>query len=76
MSPPDSRGTRLWRGHTGAVLSVAFSLDGKTLVFGSYDKTLRLWDAATGQPRSAPLEGHTAVLARFVDNLAKGELHI
>ena len=31
------------------VYSVAFRLDGKTLASGSGDKTVKLWDVATGK---------------------------
>ena len=31
--------------HSNTVSSVAFSLDGKTIVSGSWDKTLKVWDA-------------------------------
>ena len=31
--------------HSNWVMSVAFSPDGKTIVSGSYDKTIKVWDA-------------------------------
>lgn len=36
-------------GHTEMIYAVAFSPDGKLVVTGSFDQTLKLWDAATGK---------------------------
>ena len=46
-------------GHTDSVQAVAFSLNGKLIVSGSSDKTVRLWEAETGKLRRARDE-HTA----------------
>src|SRR5207302_1355704 len=46
------------KGHTSFVFAVAFSPDGKTLASGSDDKTIILWNVATGMEQ-ATLKGHT-----------------
>ena len=48
----------LLTGHTSPVYSVAFSRDGRYLVSGSMDSTVRLWDAETGK-HIKTLIGHT-----------------
>ena len=47
------------------VHGVAYSPNGHRLA-GGVDKTVRLWDADTGQPVGAPLTGHTDAVARVV----------
>jgi WD40 repeat protein len=41
------------------VNSVAYSPDGRHIISGSFDKTIRIWDAETGAAVGKPLEGHT-----------------
>jgi hypothetical protein len=48
-------------GHSSAVYSAAFSPDGKQVVSCSADKTVRLWDAATGAALQT-LEGHSSAV--------------
>src|SRR5437588_266038 len=45
-------------GHTDPVYSVDFTPDGSLIVTGSFDKTVKLWDAATLNPVRS-FSGHT-----------------
>ena len=46
------------KGHLGRVTSVSFSPDGKRIVSGCFDSTLKVWDAETGQ-ELLTLKGHS-----------------
>jgi WD40 repeat protein len=46
-------------GHSDTVCSVAFSPDGRRVVSGSDDSTIRIWDAETGETMIGPLQGHS-----------------
>ena len=55
------------KGHEGWITTVAFSPDGTWIVSGGEDKTLRLWDAATGKEKRV-LRGHTAGITTVAFN--------
>lgn len=50
-------------GHRSTIYSLAISPDGKTLVSGSADTTIRIWDTTTGKTDFAPIVNTDAVLA-------------
>ncbi|KIM20375.1 hypothetical protein M408DRAFT_138671 [Serendipita vermifera MAFF 305830] len=48
----------VFNGHTSSVESVSFSPDGTRIVSGSDDRTIRVWDAETGETLTRPMKGH------------------
>jgi WD40 repeat protein len=64
-------------GHTGFVASLAIGRigDRDVIVSGSDDHTVRMWDAASGQPRGEPLTGHTdLVRAVMIGRISKRDV--
>src|SRR5205085_913134 len=55
----DAPARTLLAGHTGWVLAVALTADGRWAVSGSQDRTVRVWDVGHGVC-AAVLTGHTA----------------
>ncbi|KAG8780899.1 hypothetical protein FRC12_022473 [Ceratobasidium sp. 428] len=53
-------------GHTDRIESVCYSPDGAYIASGSWDDSIRIWDAHTGKPVGQPLTGHTS----YVDSVA------
>ena len=53
-------------GHTDLVRSVVFSVDGSRLLTGSWDGTVRTWNAAAG----TPVATLTAPVDTFINGLA------
>jgi WD40 repeat protein len=53
-----SKTARTFAGHHATVMALAISPDGKTFATASYDRSVRLWDLASGECRKK-LTGHT-----------------
>ena len=47
-------------GHSASVYAVTITPDGKHIISGSWDHTIRVWDLETKAPIGKPLEGHTS----------------
>jgi WD40 repeat protein len=71
--PPGVKLVRTLRGHTGYIGRIAWSPDGRMLASPSEDKTIRLWDAGTGECLRA-LTGHTDTVTSVAFNPTSGTL--
>src|SRR5258707_14924866 len=58
VPPVSGPGRTVLKGHTDIVNSVAWSPDGTRLASGSRDKTIIVWNVASGKPQTT-LNGHT-----------------
>jgi WD40 repeat protein len=50
---------RVFSGHSGQITSIGFSPNGKLVVSGLGDCTIRIWDMESGRMVIRPLKGHT-----------------
>lgn len=68
--------TVTFKGHTDPIYAVAYSPDGKIVATGSFDKSIKLWDAATGKElRSlAGAAGHQSLVLSIAFNAAGDQI--
>ena len=66
---------RRFEGHTARIGSAVLSADGTRLASASYDKTLRIWDTATGGSRSViNFDAEAVAISPKGDRVAAGQL--
>ncbi|MDB9456192.1 WD40 repeat domain-containing protein, partial [Dolichospermum circinale] len=58
LRPPGSGLIRTLEGHSNSVNAIAVTPDGKTVISGSWDNTIKIWDVGTGTQKFT-LEGHS-----------------
>jgi WD40 repeat protein/serine/threonine protein kinase len=61
-APPAAVPSRRFEGHTGPILCLALSREGRLALSGSVDRTVRLWDVASGREQRR-FEGHSDEVA-------------
>ena len=59
LTPPGSTLIRTLEGHSDSVKAIALTPDGKTLISGSRDNTIKIWDLGTGTEKFT-LKGHSS----------------
>ena len=60
---------RVLKGHKRYVWTLDFSPDGRTLLSGSYDGSLKIWNVADGQQRASLSDNFNSVdIVRFISN--------
>jgi RNA polymerase sigma factor (sigma-70 family) len=69
--PAGGRQISRWTASKQQITFLAFVDDGKTLLTASYDKSIRLWDAATGEPKQEIRNIPTDISARALSRDGK-----
>ncbi|MFM6250064.1 MAG: WD40 repeat domain-containing protein, partial [Dolichospermum sp.] len=59
LTPPGSHLIRTLTGHSYLVNAIALTPDGKTVISGSLDTTIKIWDLETGEEKFT-LKGHSS----------------
>jgi WD40 repeat protein len=64
---------KVLEGHTELIQSIALSANGRRVVSGSHDNTIRVWDSKTGECLKV-LEGHAGCVQSLVLSAAGGRI--